>query len=84
MKAHNINTDTPLVPYLIAEKVMDRKVKIEVYNRIGSLLVERAERHYADSEHFRKQINNPRKDCRKVLAMFMDHWLQAELTNTKN
>jgi hypothetical protein len=68
---HDINK-TALVPYLIAEQVAGRENEKKV-----NYLISRSERQYKNSPHFRQQINDNRKDCREVLAMFMRHWLQA-------
>lgn len=70
---HDIYTDTPLLPHLIAERVADQGDENMV-----KYLTERAERHYRDDEHFRKEINNKRKDPRQYLMMFMDHWKKAK------
>jgi len=72
-KQHDIYTDTPLLPHLIAERVADQGDEDMV-----KYLTERAERHYRDDEHFRKEINNKRKDPREYLMMFMDHWMKAK------
>ncbi len=72
-KQHNIYTDTPLVPYLIAEMVADLGDEEMV-----KYLTERAERHYRDDEHFRKEINSRRHDPRLYLKMFMEHWKKAK------
>jgi len=72
-KKHDIYTDTPLLPHLIAEQVADQGDEDMV-----KYLTERAERHYRDNEHFRKEINNKRKDPRQYLMMFMDHWKKAK------
>lgn len=73
-KQHNIYTDTPLVPYLIAEQVAGHYQNTEMVE----YLVERAERHYRDNEHFRKCINNKRYDPREQLRVFMEHWKKAK------
>lgn len=70
---HDIYTDTPLLPHLIAERVADQGDEEMV-----KYLTERAERHYRDSEHFRKGINSKRNDPRQYLMMFMEHWKKAK------
>lgn len=70
---HDIYTDTTLLPHLIAERVADHMDEDMV-----KYLTERAERHYRDSEHFRKKINDPKRDMRDVLKMFMEHWKKAK------
>lgn len=66
----NINNDTPLVPYIIAESIVQDKNAVEY-------LVKKSERIYDNSQHFRKMINDKKSDCREVLRMFMNHWLLA-------
>lgn len=72
-KQYDIHTDTPLVPYLIAERVADLGDE-----EMSTYLTERAERHYRDDEHFRKEINSKRNDPRQYLQMFMEHWKKAK------
>lgn len=64
--------NTEVVPYLIAEQVAGANNTDAV-----TYLVERSERHYENNQHFRKLINNKRKDSRVTLSNFMAHWLQA-------
>ena len=64
--------NTSLVPYLIAEQIVGRENEDAV-----NYLEHKAITHYEKSAHFRKSLNNPKKDEREVLAMFMHHWLQA-------
>lgn len=79
---HSIH-NTAVVPYIIAEKVAGRENEKAV-----TYLVKRAERVYEGNLHFRTLINNPYKDCRKILATFMSHWLNGynkqKLANFKN
>ncbi len=70
---HDIYTDTPLLPHLIAERVADHMDEDMV-----KYLTERAEKCYEHSEHFRKCINNKRYDPREQLRVFMEHWKKAK------
>jgi len=58
--------NTVIVPYLIAEKVTDN---IEHQN----ILIDKAERIYANNETWRNQFNKS-KDERVFLRTFMEHW----------
>lgn len=70
---HDIYIDTPLLPNLIAERVADHGDEDMV-----KYLTERSERHYRESKHFRKKINDPNRDMLDVLKMFMEHWKKAK------
>jgi hypothetical protein len=89
---YNINTDTPLVPYIIAEKVLyevigadeskDTLTDEQVYSLVmqySPKLISKAERLYNSNEHFRSQINSHKNDCRATLEMFMEHWSKGLL-----
>lgn len=71
----NIHNDTPLVPYLIAESIVQDRNAV-------TYLVKKSERIYECSLHFRTLISDKKSDCREVLRMFMNHWLQG--FNLKN
>lgn len=94
MAKHNINTDTPLIPYIIAERavwnVLEEKHKelspeqcSKVVEAISPQLIERAERHYSNDAHFREGINSPKYDPRYYLEMFMEHWCYGLLHRGK-
>jgi len=96
MKQHDINTDTPLVPYIIAERalwnVLERDVRFKhlegeemaaIVFELSPSLVNKAERIYKANESFRKQINNKRKDPRYTLEIFMEHWSMGLLLTYK-
>lgn len=84
---YDINKDTPLIPYIIAERalwnVIERDKRFvdyqpveinEIVSNLYQILVDKAERIYKNNEHFRKQLNKKRTDCRYTLEMFMEHW----------
>lgn len=85
---HDIN-NTAIVPYIIAEQAIwdiveaDDHYKqiepyqvIEIINQVGPVLIKKAETIYKNSEHFRKLMNDRRKDARMTLGMFMEHWAE--------
>lgn len=85
MKTWNINTDTPLIPYIIAERAVWNVLEYgkpelmpnecaAIVDNISPALVAKAERLYVLNEGFRKSINDKRKDCRYTLEMYMEHW----------
>lgn len=90
---HNIHTDTVLIPYIIAGKVVydsqaTNKVrysaipdikKAEILTALTNALCDRAEKCYQHSPVFCNALSNKKTDCREVLAMYMYHWLQSEL-----
>lgn len=97
---HSIYTGTPLMPYIFASRVVHdaeetnvirfsttirQETAIDLLHKLEQALVDRAEKCYQHSPGFRQQLNNPKTDCRKVLEMFMQHWLKSELKKlTKN
>lgn len=93
---YDIHTDTPLVPYIIAERAAwnviekDSKYKelppckiAEMVSNIYPKLVNKAEHIYRVNSMFRKQLNDRRKDPRYVLEMFMEHWTMPILKDIK-
>jgi len=96
MSHHNINTDTPLVPYIIAEmalwNVLERDVRFKhlegeemaaIVAELSPSLVSKAEKIYKANELFRKQIKDKRNDPRYTLEMFMEHWTMGLLLTYK-
>lgn len=84
---HDINTDTPLIPYIIAERavwnVMEQDKKFNdaapaemaaIAENIAPELVSKAERIYRVNQHFRRVLKDKRKDPRYMLEMYMEHW----------
>lgn len=71
MAAPRIYTETPLIPYIIAEQVAGRNEEAVTY------LEKKAERIYENNGHFREQLNKKGYDQRETLKMFMAHWLLA-------
>ena len=69
-----ISESTPLVPELIAEDVVTRKLHHRA-SRIESALAERAEIHFATNETFHKRICG--RFSRETLESFMENWLDA-------
>jgi hypothetical protein len=63
-----IETDTPLIPYLIAERLTREPDKVRY-------LCERAERHYQQGRQFARRLRGARS--REWLYAFMEHWLTA-------
>lgn len=93
-REHDINKDTPLIPYIIAERalwnVIEKDKRFtglqpmqinEMVNVLSPALVDKAEKIYKHNEHFRKELNNKRFDCRYTLEMFMEHWSLGLLKN---
>ena len=92
---HDINA-LPIVPYIIAERALwnvieaDKKNDAMTVPQVQNLvdkyspeLVQKAETLYKKSDHFRKLINDKRKDMRYTLEMFMEHWADAILNRPK-
>ena len=92
MKVHDINLETPLVPYIIAERALwtviegDKRFAKLQPQEIAAMvetnypaLVEKAERLFNVNPNFRKQLLDKRKDMRYTLEMFMEHWSKAIL-----
>jgi len=81
-KKHDMMDETALVPYIIADGVVEEVARCfgKKYgtradaNRLGK----RAEDLYSKSEDFRKKMK--RKDPRGLLFAFMKHWHAAALT----
>lgn len=73
-----ISEETALLPEIIAEGITQDKSEI-LY------LVNRAEMHFQNSDHFKDLIKNQRgSKGRDNLYMFMEHWLKAlRLKNRK-
>lgn len=93
---YDINKDTPLIPYIIAERAAwntiekDERYKdlegvkiAEMVQVISPTLVEKAEHIYKVNSGFKKQLNDRRRDCRYTLEMFMEHWTLAILKGYK-
>lgn len=91
-KVHNIHTDTPLIPYIIAERAVwnvleeDKRFKglepivcTAIVQDLHPLLVKKAEIVYKHNEFWRKSLNSKRKDPRYTLEMFMEHWTMGIL-----
>lgn len=87
----------PVVPYIIAERALwnviegDKRYAEFSPQQCAKLvdgnyrkLVEKAERIYANSDFFRKQLNDKRKDMRYTLEMFMEHWALGILNRPKS
>lgn len=83
---------TAIVPYIIAENAAWNVIESEekyktlkpdeiaaMVGQIKPILTEKAERLYNTSSHFRRSINDKRKDMRYQLEMFMEHWTKAIL-----
>jgi hypothetical protein len=65
-----ISEETVLLPEIIAEGITQDKTEIEY-------LVNRAEMHFKNSDHFRKSITAKGNKGRDNLYMFMAHWIEA-------
>lgn len=65
-----IADETALIPEIIAECITQDKNEI-------SYLVNRAESHFQNSDHFKKAITKHGNKGRDSLYTFMDHWLKA-------
>lgn len=68
MKRPNIDTDTPLVPEIIADTVTQDK-------QLAEMLCNRARWHYAMQASFRSGCR--KASGREYLAAFMHHWSLA-------
>lgn len=78
---------TAVVPYIVAERALWNVIEGDEYFKdylplqiagivegLCPKIVEKAERIYGLNPHFRKQLNDKRKDIRYTLEMFMEHW----------
>jgi len=83
----DINTETPLIPYIIAEQSLWNVIEAdsglkdlqpgevsEIVARLYPALVNKAERLYSNNRQFRLTLLNKYKDCRHTLGVFMEHW----------
>jgi len=89
---YDINRDTPLIPYIIADRAawgviegMPENAKLTgpqiavIVEPIIPVLVEKAERLYNISHDFRGKLHKRGKDCRVTLETFMQHWTESIL-----
>lgn len=92
---HDIN-NTPVIPYIIADRALWNAIEKDEYfkdyppvkvagivEELNPKLVGKAERLYRINCHFRKQLNDKRKDMRYTLEMFMEHWALPLLKELK-
>lgn len=83
-KFNLIHTDTPIMPWIIAENVihefeMYTGVQLEDWQDIVDRLTAKAEQCYQHNEYFRKRLRSPGNRGRDYLYSFMRHWLSGEL-----
>ncbi len=81
--------DTPLVPYLIAEKAVhkymaDKKLGMQsiTFDRYCAFLENKSERIFDTNTSWRDNLLKS-KDERQYLFGFMYHWLDAEINRPK-
>ena len=65
-----ISDVTPIIPETVADSLTKNRIEADY-------LVNRAEIHFQNSDHFKKAITKPGNKGRDNLYMFMDHWLKA-------
>lgn len=83
---------TAVIPCIIAENAIWNVIESEkeykalkpdeisaMVGQIKPILIEKSERLYNVSTHFRKAINRKGTDIRYQLEMFMEHWTKAIL-----
>ena len=71
-----ISEATPLVPEVIAEDVVSRRMHHRA-SRIESALAERSEIHFATNETFHRRLMG--RFSRETLESYMEKWLDASL-----
>lgn len=67
MKMFSLDKNPCVIPEVIAESITKDKNK-------QTYLCNRARRHFADSENFRRSFKG--KDEREVLGMWFKHWIK--------
>jgi len=89
----NIEDDTPIMPWLVAESVIEEVVRFatskgledeanklyDVSRDLSEKLSDDANKIYKANKKFAKQMNAPGDKGRDQLYVWMRHWLSAEL-----
>ena len=88
-KGGAIETDTPIIPEMIADSVAADAVeksgkfnnfteaRVDAVNKLAAYLVNRANITYKGSEHFKKSIRASGNRGRDNMYMWMGHWAEA-------
>ena len=89
-KGHRIEDDTPILPYMVADNVIDEVgncVPLDMspaeQRALADKLADRADTVYASNETFRRKIRGRGNTGRDTLYAFMRHWLASELKKTR-
>jgi hypothetical protein len=81
----SIETDTPILPYVIAENVkreLEQYFQMEFGEACEDHLVNRAETVYSNNKDFAKKICSKGNTGRDMLYVFMRHWMARWIKDT--
>jgi hypothetical protein len=79
-KGQGISDKTPLLPWIIADTILDRtRTPLENRRQIADQFAAKAEQMYATDPAFARRVNGPGNSGRDYLYRVMGEWLHAYL-----